>query len=362
MHVTSTLTRRELLGSAILAGAGATVVQELARFDPAKAATNPDVDPNFLMGQVVQYDSGTGVFQVVDLDLQVRPAQLTSASQVWKQGLWNSAPLALNDCVMSRGTLNSQNTLLIGQLWVDIRNFRGQLTSVSSSSVTLTQGSGSSTSSASSITAVVNSQTQVNVAGQTVTGTTQGLAPGQYVNVIGYGEPSAGTLVATLIIGPAADLGSDPAPVVSGTGADCTFTTYKHLATWFCCGNVSSACGANCSGSGSGSCGDCRADKLHMAWPNLSTTNCNATCGCGNCCRTIGKLSCGHSVQVGNPCLNNFVFATVHDCGPCVHCRSPFGCDNRSSITFDLTPCLFTKIGGTLSSGIQTCDALACVS
>ncbi len=326
VHVTSTLTRRELLGSAILAGAGATVVQELARFDPAKAATNPDVDPNFLMGQVVQYDSGTGVFQVVDLDLQVRPAQLTSASQVWKQGLWNSAPLALNDCVMSRGTLNSQNTLLIGQLWVDIRNFRGQLTSVSSSSVTLTQGSGSSTSSASSITAVVNSQTQVNVAGQTVTGTTQGLAPGQYVNVIGYGEPSAGTLVATLIIGPAADLGSDPAPVVSGTGADCTFTTYKHLATWFCCGNVSSACGANCSGSG------------------------------------IGKLSCGHSVQVGNPCLNNFVFATVHDCGPCVHCRSPFGCDNRSSITFDLTPCLFTKIGGTLSSGIQTCDALACVS
>ncbi len=78
-----TLTRRQLLGSAILAGAGATVVQELGLFDPARAATNPDADPNFLTGRVVQFDSGTGVFQVVDLDLQVRTAQLTSASQVW---------------------------------------------------------------------------------------------------------------------------------------------------------------------------------------------------------------------------------------------------------------------------------------
>jgi len=58
----SALTRRQLFSRTILAGAGATVVQELGVFDPAKAATNPDYDPEFLMGQVVKSDPDTGVF------------------------------------------------------------------------------------------------------------------------------------------------------------------------------------------------------------------------------------------------------------------------------------------------------------
>jgi hypothetical protein len=350
----STLTRRQLLASAILAGAGATVVGELGRFDPARADTAPDVDPNFLLGQVVSYDSSTGVLQVADLDSNVRTAQLTSSSQVWKQGQWNSEPLAVNDCVMSRGTLTGQNTLEIGQLWVDIRNFRGQLTSVDSSSVTVSLPSGGS------VTATVTSQTQVSVAGQTNTGTTQGLAPGQYVNVVGYGDPSSATEIATLIIGPTADSGLDTDPTVS-SGTDCTTTTYKHSASWFWCGNVSSACGTDCAGSGNGACGDCRADKLHMAWPNLITTNCNVTCGCGgNCCRTIHGLYCGATVHLHNPCRDTSVTAYVKDCGPCVHCVAP-PCDNYAAVTFDLTPCTFTALGAPLSQGVQACSATACV-
>jgi hypothetical protein len=360
------LTRRQLIGGAILAGAGATVAQSLSpvgRFDPAQAATDPDSDPNFLMGQVVSYDAASGALQVVDLDLQVRAARLGSASQVWKQGLWNSVPVSLNDCIMSRGALDSQNTLQVDQLYVGIQSFKGQLASVSSSSVSLTQPGGSV------ISAAVTGVTQVNAGGQTVTGSVSGLATGQYVVLVGYGDPSAGSLVATLIVAPAADAGTDPAPVVVSSGLACTTTTYGFLATFFCCGNVSSACGKNCAGSGSGACGDCRADKHHMAWPHLSTTGCNVTCdssctppGTTFCCRTVGKLACGNSVSLHNPCLNKSVTATVHDCGPCVHCISPFGCHNRQAVVFDLTPCTFTALGGTLSSGIQTCNATACVS
>src|SRR5215469_4978791 len=202
LHLMTSVSRRKLLSSAILAGAGATAIRGLGRFDPAKAATDPDVDLNFLMGQVVKHDSAAGIFQVLDLDLQVRTARLMPASRVWKQGVWNSVPLALNDCVMSRGTLNAKNDLLISNLWVDIKNFRGELSSVSASAVTFGHAHGSSKSRSKSVTATVNSRTEVNAGGQVVTGSTKELAPGHYVNVIGYGEPSAGTFVATLIIGP----------------------------------------------------------------------------------------------------------------------------------------------------------------
>lgn len=351
----TSVSRRKLLSSAILAGAGATAIRGLGRFDPAKAATDPDVDPNFLMGQVVKHDSAAGIFQVLDLDLQVRTARLMPASRVWKQGAWSSVPLALNDCVMSRGTLNAKNDLLISNLWVDIKNFRGELSSVSASAVTFGHAHGSSKSRSKSVTATVNSRTEVNAGGQVVTGSTKELAPGHYVNVIGYGEPSAGTFVATLIIGPAADTGPEPAPVVRA-GPGVTNTTYEHIASWFCCGNVSSACGADCANSGGGACGDCRADRLHMAWSHLSTTGCDVDC-CGNCCRTHNSVACGHSVAISNPCLGHSATATVHDCGPCVHCISNFGCDNRNAVAIDLTPCSFTALGGTLQSGLQTCNA-----
>ena len=352
----STVSRRQLLGSAILAGAGATAIRELGRFDPAEAATHPDADPNFLMGQVVKYDPDTGLFQVLDLDLQVRTAKLTSASRVWKRGTWNNVPLALNDCVMSRGTLNPKSDLLIANLWVDIHNFRGQLTSIGASAVTFEHAHGSSKSRSKSITAAVNSRTGINAEGGVVAGSTKALTPGQYVNVIGYGDPSAGAFVATLIIGSVANAGPEPAPIVSPK-LNCT--TYQHIASWFCCGNVSSACGANCAGSGGGACGDCRADRLHMAWSHLSTTGCNADC-CGNCCRTHISVGCGHSVSISNPCLGHSATATVHDCGPCVHCISNFGCMNRNAVAIDLTPCSFTALGGTLNSGLQTCDATIC--
>jgi hypothetical protein len=349
----SGLTRRQVLGRALLAGAGATVVQGLPDgrgSGPAEAATDPETDPNFLMGQVVSFDSATGAVQVVDLDLQVRAAQFISSSQIWKQGLWNTNQLALNDCVMSRGQLDSSGVLMINELYVGIRSFQGVLDSVSASSVTLTQPDGSI------ITAGVTGLTEVNVDGQTQTGTTQGLAPTQYVNLIGYGDPSAGTLVATLIIGPTPDSGLDTSPPVVNSGG---FTTYSHSATWFCCGNISSACGADCANSGGGSCGTCRADKIQMAWPNLYTTGCNSTCGCGgNCCRSgFCALGCGRIAIVYNPCRNHpGATATITDCGPCVHCVSP-PCKGLAAVTFDLTPCTFTALGALLSDGIQACVA-----
>ncbi len=349
----SALTRRQLFSRTILAGAGATVVQELGVFDPAKAATNPDYDPEFLMGQVVKSDPDTGVFQVVDLDQQVRRAQLIPASRVWKQGLWQTAPPALNDCVMSRGKLDPRNTLLIRQLFVDIRNVRGQLSSVSSSSVSLAQSTGAV------ITARVTGRTEVLVRGGKTTGATAGLAEGQYVLLIGHGEPSAGALTATRIIGPGPDT-PDPEPVAVRASAGNTDPEYDRLTSWFCCGNRSSACGANCSGSGSGSCGDCRADYRQMAWPNLSTTNCNYTCGhsCNNCCRSTVSRACGYRPYVWNPCRNATVYTPkVVDCGPCIHCTTS-DC-SRVAVSFDVTPCLFTALGAPLSQGIQAINVNA---
>lgn len=354
------LTRRQLLGRAMLAGAGTTIIQGLTaadKFDPAQATTDPAVDPNFVMGQVVSYDSASGALQILDLDLQVRAAQLTSASQIWKQGLWNTNQLAQSDCIMSRGLLDPNNTLMIDEIYADIRSFQGALSSVSASSVSIVQSGGGT------ITAGVTNLTQVNVAGQTTTGSTQGLAPGQYANLIGYGDPSMGALVATLIIGPSIDTGGEPPPVVGSPGTGCTAITYNHSTTWFCCGNVTSACGANCAHTGPGSCGNCRADKRQMAWPNLSTTSCNSTCNCGgNCCRSIRSVGCGALVDLYNPCRNKIVYNVyVADCGPCVHCVSP-PCDNLDAVTFDLTPCTFTALGAPLSQGIQACSATSCFS
>jgi hypothetical protein len=263
---------------------------------------------------------------------------------------------------MSRGKLNPHNnTLLINQLFVGIRNVRGKLSSVSSASVSLAQSDGAV------ITARVTGRTEVEAGGRKITGATAHLAEGQLVILIGYRDPSTDALTATRILGSAADAGrdADPEPVATRTSAGGKDPEYDYLTSWFCCGNISSACGEDCSckncytdcTSCSGSCGDCRADYHHMAWAKLSTTNCDYSC-C-DCCRTIDWRACGYRPYVWNPCQNNTVYTPkVVTCGPCVHCLSTSDC-SRKAVVFDVTPCLFTALGAPLSQGIQAINVNA---
>jgi len=115
------------------------VVAPFSRVSPAAAAAlavgpfTDRPDPNFLIGRVVDV-AADGTISFLDLDDRVRESKLQSKTQIWKNGEWQVAPLAANDCVMGRGELDAGGTLLIDRVWANILNIRGTLDS------TLAQG------------------------------------------------------------------------------------------------------------------------------------------------------------------------------------------------------------------------------
>ena len=99
----STYTRRELIGRAIVAGAGATVVGALDTIPAIASAEGlPPLDPNFLAGQLLTVKSN-GSLIVSDYDGRRRRALAGGSSSVWKSGDWSADELTPGDCFYASG-------------------------------------------------------------------------------------------------------------------------------------------------------------------------------------------------------------------------------------------------------------------
>lgn len=116
---------------------------------------------------------------------------------------------------------------------------------------------------------------------------------------------------------------------------------YLGVASWFCCGSAYGPCQA----AGGGACGGCQSSQYHVAWPKVSTTNCNLS-GCG---MSLPWKACGNQITVTNQCTGDLIFVTIKDCGPhqSSFCNTPVGCGSCGSYCealVDLTPRAFTRL------------------
>jgi hypothetical protein len=351
--IVDTLSRREFLSRALLAGAGAVFVAPAS----ARASAVPqdpdsfDTDPGFLAGQVVDIAT-SGDLAILDLDSKVRLARLGTDSGVWKLGQWSLQPPSIGDCLYVRGELAADAILYVRRAWANIDSLAGETLEVTSSGATVRSRDDSELHLA------VTDETELIVPGVGVRPSLSDLHEGDLVQVIAYHQ--ADEIVATRIFVAPQDFAGTAAAGSVGDAESLQVAATcirKGLTTWFCCGNVS-GCG-RCSGSsGPGACtgtGGCRSDRLHMAWPKLGTG-----CGpfCSNCClgADFERLACYTSVTVKNPCNNNSVTVRIRDCGPTIRCVDPMTCKSRTKIMFDLTPCAFSAIGN-LDAGIIACNA-----
>lgn len=118
-------TRRDFLGKALLAGAGAALVRPeyvLATDDVSAVVLADAPDPGFTAGQVVGVGKTSADFIVLDADKELRTLHTGPLSSLWKQGRWNSSGLEIGDCVYARGDALENGGLAIDRLWVDIKS------------------------------------------------------------------------------------------------------------------------------------------------------------------------------------------------------------------------------------------------
>jgi hypothetical protein len=94
------LTRRALIGQALLAGVGASVAGAEARSARGAIGLEPDprtgYDPGFLMGTVVA-TSSSAIYEVADENGVVQTIDIATPAAVWKQGSQGGVPIAVGD-------------------------------------------------------------------------------------------------------------------------------------------------------------------------------------------------------------------------------------------------------------------------
>lgn len=358
-------TRREMLGKALLAGAGASVLGPT--FESAVAATFADdaekPDPHFLGGQVASLRS-SGALTVMDADGRSRGARLSAESQTWKRGTWGADELEPGDCVYATGALGSDGVFGIDRVWVAIETFGARLRGVDASRLILDRDG-------RQVEARIIDQTEVRRGVQRLSNPSKAFRSGDVIDVVGFYERETGAFTASRIWLSDAKASAAPGhdelhPVVGEpiespdeTLVLCPYT-WRGLATFFCCGNVS-GCGYSCGSSGQGYCypsQTCRSYNHQMAWQYVWQSGANpCQASCQSCCSSVFDIvECGTVGHLWNPCQSLSDNATIVDCGPNMRCTSAFGCLSRSTIMFDLTPCAFAAIGGSFSSGMVTCD------
>jgi hypothetical protein len=371
--------RRQFLGKALLAGAGATLVEPFAPTRSADARVGvgrvkdpaAGYDPNFVAGKIVD-TAGSGSFVVADPDGDLQFLRVADPSAVWKEGLQGALSLELGDCLYARGERQASGRLDASAVWVDIRNFQAEVVRNGNTDLTMQLPNGQG---GASMAAHVEPTTKVEYPGRGfIPGDISHLSEGDILQVVGYGDPVAGHFVATRVFVlsspnfPPPTHGPDDSVHVTGppTGPDnlCPHT-YAGITSWFCCGGIL-ACGATCTGPNcgnpcggmagrcGGNCPTCRTDYQHMAWPQLlfccGCGNCISDCGGTNCncstscCSGLPEYQCGKGVNIYALCTNKSTIVTVTDAGPCVYCVSPFGCQGYIRVKFDLTACAFSAI------------------
>jgi hypothetical protein len=355
-------TRRELLGRALLAGAGASVVGSLAPEDlrGADPAGPTAPDPLFLAGQVVTLKSG-GLLTVIDEGGRPRAAQLSSESQVWKRAAWGLDPLARGDCIYASGVLAPDGVFGVSKIWVGIDNVYGTVRDRAPGLLLLDVAG-------KHVEAAIVDRTQVQTRdGNFVGGDGHSPEIGALIQVIGFHD-GPGRFTASRIwpLDPNGTLSTIEQEPIVGTPQQvgplilCP-TTWKGLTSFFCCGTNGNVCGWNCTNAGPPWCTNqtCSNTGHYMAWKNIaqgSTRFCNAQCG--NCCdNTLSQVQCGTTGHLYNPCQGKSDTVPIVTCGPNMSCLpTGFGCDNRKAIKFDVTPCSFVTLGGSLTAGHVTCD------
>lgn len=279
--------------------------------------------------------------------------------------MWNASSVAIDDCLYARGDVVEDNALAIDRLWVDIQSFPAEVAHATNRSIQMILPNTVQTTAR-----VIDSTYVETSSGDATQGSAASLREGDDIQVVGFGDPFTDSFTATRVLlfstpeipiigAPEEEL--DPvAPDDDGsTTVTCPYT-YKGLTSWFCCGGVT-GCGAGdrCPSSTSGgACGGCRSDRLHMAWPKL-TTGCGPFCtqSCATCIGNVPRLRCGKNVHVKNPCNENEANVEIRDCGPRIRCADRLGCKDYQKQKFDLTPCAFTRLHGDLSDGRTTCHA-----
>ncbi len=330
------LTRRNLLGKALAAGAGATVLGAVADAADASSKTSPFgqisfEDPAFIAGRVV--DSGAGILVAEDADAKLRRIRMRDVSQVWKEGVWRIGGLSVGDCIYGRGTLEPDGTLAIDKAWVSIFNHYGAVRS----------------SSALGLAVDIADGEPLTVSASPPMRSLPKFAAGHGVQVVGF-QSATGELAATRLI---------PDVPESKPGAQelaAASQGFFGVASWQCCGGIN-ACGSqDCSigrccpaPSSHGACGTCRTDRAGTAWPHL-TTGCSASCI--SCCVTLPSVACGHVIQVINFCTGLGANCPVNDCGPNARCVPTNRCFGYQVVKWDLTACSFTATGGNLDAGL----------
>lgn len=359
-----TLSRRKFFGKALLAGAGAVLTYPIAPSDLGRAQTADlshgfsDIDPGFLAGQVVDIQP-SGLLAIQDLDSLIRYARSTPISRTWKAASWNVNPLAAGDCVYVRGQLDQDGVLEVDKLWANIGTITDTVIGRQPTEITVQLENGTE-----HLFRVVDQMDVETPGGIFMPLDTSGLHVGISVQVIGFHDPATGDLTASRIWrfgAPTADsLAAADGDIVAQTA---TSVTLGGLTTFFCCGPGGNFCGWACPNRGGGSCGGCRGDMLHMAWPkitNLAGGDCGPFCpspGCPCIAPEWPRLPCFTSVSLVNPCTGGAANVIIQDCGPVIRCRQPIQCEQRFRIKFDLTPCAFTAIGGNLNDGLATVHA-----
>jgi hypothetical protein len=131
---------------------------------------------------------------------------------------------------------------------------------------------------------------------------------------------------------------------------------YYGSVSWFCCGP---AYGGVCPVSTGSSCGDCRNDSLHCAWPKLLRPG-YPNCDVSSQCISLPWRYCGNQITVYNQCNGLSISPYIHDCGPNAnaYCNtSSCNIPNRPAIV-DLTPRTFAYIGN-LDVGRYPCRVTA---
>lgn len=110
-----------------------------------------------------------------------------------------------------------------------------------------------------------------------------------------------------------------------------------------------------CNGS-NGSCASygypCSNSSYHLAWPKLSTTNCNYTCA-----SSLPWLACGAQVWVRNDCFNTSLYGQVRTCSTMSlgGCPTTYYCNGSPGSglkpLLELTSTMFKALGGNLNDG-----------
>ena len=266
------ITRRQFMERALILGVGTSLVGgfESGAFGPLQGAAGAtavaDFDPGFVAAQAVDVSPG-GLVTAIDADCQVRTLQLQDSARTWREGLTTTpGVIRSGDGFFARGAPQPSGIVLLDRVWVGIGSTRGLVQRVASTGFALLlPDENEMVISTASLTAVSMPQ------GEVVPWSSALISPGDFVYAVGFGTAD-GEWVATMVFpasGQVAPIDEGTTQDVVGTAPDtlCA-TTWKGLATFFCCGPTGTYCGYNCSSSGTGWCFGgqyCNSGKYHIA-------------------------------------------------------------------------------------------------